>query len=80
MSNDFSKYDVLRIIDAAIDGNQSMLEWDYFVSVPHDDEFSKKWSMILAKVMSAYPGIKGALIDRQGVEKLKELRGILVES
>jgi hypothetical protein len=80
MRNVFSKYDILRIIDAAIDGDQSMLEWDYFVNVSHRDEFSKKWSMKLAKVMNDYPGSKGVLIDERGVERLKELRKVLLES
>ena len=71
------KYDkdmIISIIDAVIDGDKPLLEWDYLVYVKHKEPFADYWGARLRDIELKFRGQHGKMITEEGVDALRNLR------
>jgi hypothetical protein len=77
----YTKEQLLEAIDAVLDGDKPLRDWDYIVSVNHKDEFTAYWGQRLRRLEENYTAInEGKLITDEGIRQLEVLREELVHS
>lgn len=76
----YNKDRILKMIDDVIDGNRSIAEWDYFVSVKHNDPFADYWSDRCREIETKFRGEQGKMITEDGVHALRCMREELIET
>ena len=76
--NDFSKDQILKIIDDVIEGDKPISSWDDLLSVRRGNPISRYWANRLSEIESRYSSVeRGTMIYEEGVQELVKLRSEL---
>jgi hypothetical protein len=68
------------MINVVLDGDESVLEWEYFVTREHKDGFASLWSKRLGDIQRNYGDEEsGRMINEEGIEELKKLKSVLLQ-
>ena len=67
------------MINAVLNGDESILEWDYFVTHEHKDSFASLWSRRLGDIQRIYGDAEaGRMINDDGIRELEKLKSVLL--